>query len=89
MKNFETTYKKLHTIYDKYRRMHKENPDSKQMCCMWSTNDPPDIIDDTDPFLEIEDAFEINIDEDSALDLYDMELEEAAKKIIEIQIVQP
>jgi len=59
------------------------------MCCMWSTNDPPDIIDDTDPFLEIEDAFEINIDEDSALDLYDMELEEAAKKIIEIQIVQP
>ncbi len=56
---------------------------------MWSTNDPPDIIDDTDPFLEIEDAFEINIDEDSALDLYDMELEEAAKKIIEIQIVQP
>ena len=69
--------------------MHKENPDSKQMCCMWSTNDPPDIIDDTDPFLEIEDAFEINIDEDSALDLYDMELEEAAKKIIEIQIVQP
>ena len=59
------------------------------MCCMWSTNDPPDIIDDTDPFLEIEDAFEINIDEDSALDLYDMELEKAAKKIIEIQIVQP
>ena len=88
MNKVETTYRKLHVIYDKYRRMHKENPDSKQMCCMWSTNDPPDIIEDTDPFLEIENAFEINIDEDSALDLYDMDLEEVVKKIIEIKNTQ-
>jgi len=52
---------------------------------MWSTNDPPDVIEDTEPFNDIEDAFDISIDGDDALDLYDMYLEEAAKRIVEIQ----
>ena len=55
------------------------------MCCMWSTNDPPDEIDGTEPFSDIEDAFNITINEDHALDLYDMNLDDAAKFIIEIQ----
>ena len=46
------------------------------MCCMWSTNDPPDEIEGTEPFCDIE---------DDALDLYDMNLNDAAKFIIEIQ----
>jgi len=49
---------------------------------MWSTNDPPDIVDDTEPINDIESAFDIVIDEDDALELYDMSLEEAAKRII-------
>ena len=55
------------------------------MCCMWSTNDPPDIIEGTEPFCDIEDGFNISINEDDALDLYDMNLNNAAKFIIEIQ----
>jgi len=85
MSTYQNTYKILHQIYEKHRRKYKENGDSKQMCCMWSTNDPPDVIEDTEPFCDIEDVFNISINEDDALDLYDMNLNNAAKFIIEIQ----
>ncbi len=85
MNTYQNTYKILHQIYEKHRRKYKENSDSNQMCCMWSTNDPPDIIEDTEPFCDIEDGFNISINEDDALDLYDMNLNNAAKFIIEIQ----
>ena len=85
MSTYQNTYKILHQIYEKHRRKYKENSDSKQMCCMWSTNDPPDIIEGTEPFCDIEDVFNISINEDDALDLYDMNLNDAAKFIIEIQ----
>ena len=75
----------LYSIYVKHRRRHKENPDSKQMCCMWSTDDPPDIIERTEPICDIETAFGIEIDDDAALELYDMNLDEAARKIREMQ----
>ena len=75
----------LHSIYARHRRRHKENPDSKQMCCMWSTVDPPDIIEGTEPICDIEAAFDIYIDDDEALELYDMNLEEAARKIHEMK----
>ena len=75
----------LHSIYAKHRRRHKENPDSKQMCCMWSTDDPPDIIEGTEPICDIEAAFDIAIDDDEALELYDMNLDEAARKILEMK----
>ncbi len=52
---------------------------------MWSTYDPPDIIEGTEPFYDIENAFNIFIDDEDALDLYDMHLDEAAKRIIEIK----
>ena len=55
------------------------------MCLMWSTYDPPDVIEGTKPFYDIEEAFAICIDDDTAADLYDMKLEEAARRIIEIQ----
>ena len=80
-----STYNILHEIYQKHRRNYRENGDSKQMCCMWSTNNPPDIIEGTEPFEDIEEAFDIVIDEDDAMDLYDMLLQDAIKKIIEIQ----
>ena len=85
MSTYQNTYKILHQIYEKHRRKYKENSDSKQMCCMWSTNDPPDVIEGTEPFCDIEDVFNISINEDDALDLYDMNLDNAAKFIIEIQ----
>lgn len=48
---------------------------------MWSVNNPPDIIEGTPPFLDIEKAFNISINEDECLELYDMELDEATEKI--------
>jgi hypothetical protein len=51
---------------------------------MWSTDDPPDIIEGTKPLCDIEVAFGIGIDDDEALKLYDMTLEEAARKILKM-----
>ena len=74
-------YDKLFPIYKKHLQRYKQNPGSGQMSCMWSTNNPPDIIYETDPFYDIEDAFEIIISEDDCMELYDMNIEEAAFKI--------
>jgi len=52
---------------------------------MWSTNDPPDIIEDTPPFDDIADAFGITIDWEDALELYDMYLDEAMTRLIEMK----
>ena len=52
---------------------------------MWSTYDPPDIIEGTEPFCDIETAFGISIEEDDALQLYDMDLDVAARKIMEMR----
>ncbi len=77
-------YEQLLRIYKKYRSLYKNNPDSKQMCCMWSTTDPPDIIEDTPPFQDIKNVFNISIDDEDCLELYDMEVKEAAAKIADI-----
>ena len=83
--SLSSVYGVLHAIYSKHRRTHHENPDSKQMCCMWSTDDPPDIVEGTEPICDIEDAFGIQISDDEALELYDMHLDQAAQKILEIR----
>jgi hypothetical protein len=84
MSDHESIYQTLHEIYQKHRR-HHENVDSKQMCCMWSTDDPPDIIEGTEPLADIEAAFGITIDDEEALNLYDMDLEGAVFRIMELQ----
>ena len=83
--SLSSIYGVLHAIYSKHLRTHRENPDSKQMCCMWSTDDPPDIVEGTEPICDIEDAFGIQISDDEALELYDMHLDQAAQKILEIR----
>ena len=74
-------YEKLFHIFMKYKKRYKNPPRSKQMACMWSITNPPDIIEDTPPFIDIENAFNISINEDECLELYDMELDEATDKI--------
>lgn len=83
--NYDTVCLALTDIYNRHRRKYKNHPDSKQMCLMWSTNNPPDTIMDTKPIYDIEDAFNIDLDEAMAMELYDMHLDEAAKKIVEMQ----
>jgi len=75
----------LHALYSKHRTKHRENPDSKQMCCMWSTDDPPDIIEGTEPICDIENAFEIQISDSDAFELYEMDLDSAAQKILTLR----
>ena len=81
--NISRVYDVLHAIYSKHRRKHRENPDSKQMCCMWSTNHPPDTIERTGPICDIEAALDIQISDDEALELYDMDLDRASRMIFE------
>ncbi len=84
--DYQAIYETLYRIYQKHRRKYRKNPDSRQMCCMWSTHSPPDIIEGTPPFNDVEDAFGITIDEDAALMLYDMLLDEAARKIMDMRM---
>ncbi len=50
--------------------------------------DPPVIIEHTPPFDDIEEAFDIAIDADAALDLYNMRLGKATRKILEMEMEQ-
>ena len=72
-------------LYVKFRRRYKGNPDSNQMCCMWSTLNPPDNIYNTEQILALEKSFGIEFTEDEVYELYDMTIQEAAD-IINIMI---
>lgn len=74
-------YEKLYQIFMKYKKRYKNPPASKQLCCMWSVTNPPDIIEDTPQFRDIEKAFNISIDDDECLEFYNMELDEATEQI--------
>jgi len=75
------TSKILKTVYDRYHKKYPGNPYSGQLCCMWPTNNPPDDIYNSSQISSIETAFNIELSEDDALELYDMDLGEATKKI--------
>ena len=77
-------YEKLFQIFMKYKKRYKNPPKSTEMACMWSITKPPDIIEDTPPFHDIEKAFNISIDEEDCLELYDMDLSKAVDKIISL-----
>ena len=82
--DYQAVYDTLLAIHQKHSRVYPENGKAKQMCCMWSTKNPPDIIEGTLPFEDIEDAFDLTIDGDTAMELYDMDLDEAARKILDL-----
>jgi hypothetical protein len=52
---------------------------------MWSTVNPPNTIEDTKQIHDIEKSFDIHLDEMEAIELYDMDLDEAAKRILEMK----
>jgi len=81
--NYDEIYQTLHAIYNKHWRKFRENPDSKEMCCMWSTENPPDVLEGTEPLLDMEEAFDVCLDEDTAIELFDMKLDEATNKIMQ------
>ena len=78
MKNqSELTYEKLYNIYKKYQLRYNRSMNSGQICLMWSTRSLPDVLTDTEQLSDIENAFAIQLDEDEAIELYDMTLNEA------------
>jgi|GEM_PF-976850 len=81
---YDFVLKRLLALYSRHRRKYKGNPDSKQMCCMWSTLNPPDTIENTAPILDLQKEFDIYLNEDGALEFYDLLLPEAAERIIEL-----
>jgi hypothetical protein len=48
---------------------------------MWSTRRLPDVLTETEQLSDIERAFAIDLDEDEAVELYDMTLNEAVEFI--------
>ena len=80
----DAAYQILHEIYKKHRRKYRANPDSKQMCCLWSMSRLPDILAGTQPLCDIEDAFGVSINEDDAVKIHDMDLDEATREIMKM-----
>ena len=76
---------KLLKLYKKYNPKSKPNGDS-QMCLLWSTNNPPDVLEGTDQMVDIEEIFDVSITEDEAIEMYDMSLSEALKYIKQLNL---
>ena len=76
-----TTIEKLRDLHVRYRKRYKGNQISEQMCCMWSISRPPDDVYNTDQIYSIEETFNIELSEEDVLEIYDMDVNEAAAKI--------
>lgn len=73
----EEIFKKLCDIYKKYIKQGKPNKDS-QLCQIWPAFDPPDILETTQQLIDLEDSFNIIIEEKDAVEIFDMTLKEAS-----------
>jgi hypothetical protein len=72
--------KKLLLLYEKY--VPNSKPDaSSQICLLWSTKNPPDVLENTNQLEAIEEEFKIVINEVEAVEMYDMNLLEASRYI--------
>ena len=80
MKN-TSTKNKLQALHDQYRKLYRGNSNRKQMCCMWSINDLPNDLVNTDQIYSIEEVFNIVLSEEDAMDIYDMDVVDAAVRI--------
>ncbi len=81
-------FKKLCTIYTKYTS-NKSPSEESQICMLWDINYPPDVLEITEQHQEIEESFNLDIDEDSAVEMFDMNLREASeflKKLIDSNV---
>lgn len=58
------------------------------MCLLWSIKNPPDVLEGTKQLEAIEAEFEITIAEDEAVEMYDMNLQEASEYIQELITAQ-
>ena len=78
MKNY--TLNNLLILYGKYSPKSKPTADS-QMCFLWSIKNPPDVLEGTEQLDAIEAEFKIEITEDEAVELYNMNSQQATEYI--------
>lgn len=69
---------KLLLLFERYSPESKPSADS-QLCLLWSVKNPPDVLEGTNQLEAIEAEFEIIITEDEAIEIYDMNLQEASE----------
>jgi hypothetical protein len=77
---------KLFTIYKKHVLTRKPSENS-QLCMLW--HGAPDVLETTEQLNDINDAFGIYIEENDAVEMFDMNLLEASdylKKVFNINI---
>jgi len=79
--NKQDLLNELLKIHDRYSFERYRATPTSQVCTMWSVDDPPDELLATDPLEAIRDLIDMDIDEDYAMELYDMTLEEAADSL--------
>ncbi len=79
--NKETLLQELINIHSHYSFERYRSDESSQFCTMWSVDDPPDVLVATDPLEAICDLIDMDIDEEYAVELYDMTLQEAAESL--------
>lgn len=68
---------KIHAQFSREKSSDAES----QMCSLWSLKNPPDILSNTKPLEAICAIIDQDIEEDYALELYEMSLSEAAESL--------
>ncbi len=81
--NKEDLLNELIQIHNRYSFERYRSDASSQFCTMWSVDDPPDTLVATDPLEAICNLIDMDIDEDYAIELYDMTLQETAKSLFD------
>lgn len=71
---------KLLMLFKKYSPKSKPGADD-QMCLLWSIENPTDVLEGNRQLEAIEAEFEIEITEEEAVEIYDMNLQEASEYI--------
>ena len=79
-KLIESELIKLHKKYSGRRISNKES----QVCSLWSTDYPPDVLQCTPQLDEIEAYVDFGFEEMEAITFYDMSIEDAASYIFDI-----
>jgi hypothetical protein len=77
----EKILEELIKLHSKYSCFGGKSNEASQLCTMWSTDDPPDVLETTDELEAICDLIDMDIDEDYALELYEMTLKEASDSL--------
>ena len=76
----EFIYSKICKVFRKHSGHIKPSPGT-QMCLLWSIDEPPDILENTEALNELEKEINFNFDEEEAVEIFDMNIIDATEYI--------